>query len=156
MDYQTAKKKDILKDLCDRLKTLGGQFYAMEKERPELAAELDMYFRELSDIESTLNAYFLYPLKTHGNQKSYYKAKASRENGKRGGRPPKRIAELKRLIADLENELDEITDSHLSATDTAGKIWTFEEQEKASTLQQLKGELHQLEQARQKAQDKEA
>lgn len=80
----------------------------------------------------------------------------SRENGKRGGKPPKRITELKRQIADLENELDEITDRHLRATDTAGKVWTFDEQEKTNKLQQLKGELYRLEQERQKAQDKES
>ena len=156
MDYSKAKNKDILRDLCDRMNLIAGQLYSMGKQYPKLAAELETYQKELTDIESTARAYILYSLEKIGTQKGYMRAKASRENGKKGGRPPKRITELKRQIADLENELDEITDRHLRATDTAGKIWTFDEQEKTNKLYQLKGELYQLEQSRQKEQDKES
>lgn len=156
MDYTKAKNKDIMRDLCDRMKLIAGQLYSMSRERPELAAELETYYRDLSDIESTARAYILYSLEKIGTQKGFMRARASRENGKKGGRPPKRITELKRQIADLESELDEITDRHLRATDTAGKVWTFGEQEKANDLQRLKGELYQLEQERKKAQDKES
>ena len=156
MDYSKAKNKDIMRDLCDRIKVIAGQLYAMEKDNPKIAAELDMYFRDLSDIESTARAYILYSLEKVGTQKGFLRARASRENGKKGGRPPKRITELKKQIEDLESELDEITERHLSATDTAGKAWTFDEQEKTNTLQRLKGELYRLEQERQKAQDKES
>ena len=156
MDYSKAKNKDILRDLCDRINLIAGQLYSMSKENPKLAAELETYYKDLTDIESTARAYILYSLEKIGTQKGYMRAKASRENGKKGGRPPKRITELKRQIADLENELDEITDRHLRATDPAGKVWTFDEQAKTNKLQQLKGELYRLEQARQKEQDKES
>lgn len=156
MDYSKAKNKDILRDLCDRMNLIAGQLYSMGKQYPKLASELEKYQKELSDIESTARAYILYSLEKIGTQKGFMRARASRENGKKGGRPPKRITELKRQIADLENELDEITDRHLRATDTAGKVWTFDEQEKTNKLQQLKGELYRLEQARQKEQDKES
>lgn len=156
MDYSKAKNKDILRDLCDRINLIAGQLYSMGKQYPKLAAELETYQKELTDIESTARAYILYSLERIGTQKGYMRAKASRENGKKGGRPPKRITELKRQIADLENELDEITDRHLRATDPAGKVWTFDEQAKTNKLQQLKGELYRLEQARQKEQDKES
>ena len=103
MDYTKAKNKDIMRDLCDRMKLLCGQLYAMEKDAPKLAAELDLYYRELADIESTARAYILESMDRVGTQKNFMRALASRKNGKRGGRPPKAITELRKRLAELND-----------------------------------------------------
>ena len=156
MDYTKAKNKEIMRDLCDRIKIIAGQLYAMGRTAPKLAAELEMYAKELWNIESTASTYILSSLEKVGTQKGVLRARASRENGKKGGRPPKRITELKRQIAALEIEIDDITDRHLSATTEKDKTWSFDEQAKVSELSKLKGELFRLEKERQKKSNKES
>lgn len=152
MDYTKAKNKDIMRDLCERMKTLAGQLYAMEKDAPKLAAELDLYYRELADIESTARAYILFSLDKVGTQKGFMRARASKENGKKGGRPPKAITEKRKRLAELNAFCDDFELKH-----------TFKEMEqsdeynaKSKEAQQIKKELEQLTQEwEQKKQDKE-
>lgn len=152
MDYSKAKNKDILRDLCERMKTLSGQLYAMEKTAPNLAAELDMYYRELADIESTARAYILYSLDKVGTQKGFMRARASKENGKKGGRPPKAISEKRKRLAELNAFCTDFEIRH-----------TFKDMEqsdeynaKNKEAQQIKKELDKLTQEwEQKRQDKE-
>lgn len=152
MDYTKAKNKDIMRDLCDRMKLLCGQLYAMEKDAPKLAAELDLYYRELADIESTARAYILFSLDKVGTQKGFMRARASKENGKKGGRPPKAITEKRKRLAELNAFCDDFELKH-----------TFKEMEqsdeynaKSKEAQQIKKELEQLTQEwEQKKQDKE-
>lgn len=101
MNYNDTLKKDIIKDLCTRLFVVGGQLESMGRERPELSAELREYAAELREIQTALNVYILQPLKTHGTQTGLKRAAASAANGKKGGRPPKHIAELKKRLAGL-------------------------------------------------------
>lgn len=129
MDYTKAKNKEIIADLCDRIKLISGQLCAMGKTAPNLADELDEYFKDLQEVESTLEVFILPYFQNLGTQKSRAKATASRANGLKGGRPPKRITELKRQIADIESNLDE--------------------KGKSNDLQRLKDELERLEQERQ-------
>lgn len=152
MDYSKAKNKDILRDLCERMKTLSGQLYAMEKTAPNLAAELDLYYRELADIESTARAYILYSLDKVGTQKGFMRARASKENGKKGGRPPKAISEKRKHLEALNDFCTAFEIEH-----------TFKEMEQSDEYnakdrerQQIKKELDKLTQEwEQKRQDKE-
>lgn len=102
MEYENSKRKDILQDLCDRLNTVAGQLHAMGTRRADIAAELDEYSGEISDIEENARKYVLNSMQWTGTQKSELKATASRENGKKGGRPPKIITELKKRLFELE------------------------------------------------------
>lgn len=137
MDYTKSKNKEILRDLCERMRTLAGQL----QDHPEL-------YEELMDIERAANDYVLQSLEKVGTQKSEKRSRASRKNGKKGGRPPKEITELKRQINALQDEVDAITALHKNANDAKGKVWSFDENEKVSKLMSLKGELHGLEQNR--------
>lgn len=101
MDYVTGKRKDILKDICKRVKELSENLYKKHCENPEFIPY--DYFSELGKIETTLEHIILPYFEQMGTQKSFARAKASRENGKKGGRPPKAISELRKRLAALND-----------------------------------------------------
>lgn len=53
----------------------------------------------------------------NGKSTSRAKQKASKENGKKGGRPPKEITDMKKRRLELENMLDEANRERLVTTD---------------------------------------
>lgn len=152
MDYTKAKYKDIMRDLCERMKLLCGQLYAIEKQRPEMAAEMDDYFRELTDIEQTARAYILSYLDRMGTQKGFMRARASKANGKKGGRPPKAISELRKRLAELNDYCTDFEIRH------SVKEWNESTEYKAKDTerQQAEKELERLTQEWQSQKEKES
>ncbi|MCR5187753.1 MAG: hypothetical protein K6C97_02370 [Treponema sp.] len=105
--------------------------------------------RKLQDIEFQMGQELkklkfwidsLYSL--NGKSTSIAKKNASKENGKKGGRPPKAVTEANRLIRELENEIPEI-EHKLDLTDLPDEREALEKEleEKRNHLSDLKSGL---------------
>ena len=106
-----------------------------------------MQNRELEDICFGLNQevknltfWFSSLYSYNGKSTSYAKKTASRENGKKGGRPPKEVTLRKRRIAELTETIIPDLQHKIKFTDDAE-----EEVQLTRELRQAKAELKQLE-----------
>lgn len=78
-------RKKILMEQTERLNRLAQAIYNESKHN----AELDKYYRELFDIWNIMHTELDTWNADNGHARSYEKAQAARENGKKGGRPKK-------------------------------------------------------------------
>lgn len=71
---------------------------AMQRELDDIGFELR---QQLKELKFWIDSLYLY----NGKSTSNAKKNASRENGKKGGRPPKKVTEMKRRREEIENIL---------------------------------------------------
>ena len=90
--------------------------------------------QELKNLKFWIDSLYSY----NGKSTSLAKKAASKENGKKGGRPPKAVTEAKRKIVALEAQIPEI-EHRLDMTDSVEERKVLEEE-----LQQKKNELMDL------------
>jgi len=90
--------------------------------------------QELKNLKFWIDSLYSY----NGKSTSLAKKAASKENGKKGGRPPKAVTEAKRKIVTLEAQIPEI-EHRLDMTDSVEERKVLEEE-----LQQKKNELMDL------------
>ena len=90
--------------------------------------------QELKNLKFWIDSLYSY----NGKSTSLAKKAASKENGKKGGRPPKAVTEAKRKIVTLEVQIPEI-EHRLDITDSVEERKVLEEE-----LQQKKNELMDL------------
>ncbi len=90
--------------------------------------------QELKNLKFWIDSLYSY----NGKSTSLAKKAASKENGKKGGRPPKAVTEAKRKIVTLEIQIPEI-EHRLDMTDSVEERKVLEEE-----LQQKKNELMDL------------
>jgi hypothetical protein len=90
--------------------------------------------QELKNLKFWIDSLYSY----NGKSTSLAKKAASKENGKKGGRPPKAVTEAKRKIVTLEVQIPEI-EHRLDMTDSVEERKVLEEE-----LQQKKNELMDL------------
>ncbi len=104
----SLKTEEIKKSLAE-LKILQEKLEKFAVDNPSKEID-DIQFgikMNLRNLETWIEMLYKY----NGKSKSNRKVKASRENGKKGGRPPKNISVLKKRIFELENTvLPEIQD----------------------------------------------
>ena len=93
--------------------------------------ELENICFELNQEVKNLNFWFSSLYSYNGKSTSYAKKSASRENGKKGGRPPKEVSLLKKRIAEL---------TEVVIPDLQHKIKFTDDAEEAASL---RGELRQ-------------
>lgn len=107
-DGMSLKTEEIKKSLAE-LKILQEKLVKFAENNPSKEID-DIQFgisMNLRNLETWIDMLYKY----NGKSKSNRKVKASRENGKKGGRPPKNISVLKKRIFELENTiLPEIQD----------------------------------------------
>jgi len=104
--------------------------------------ELENICFELNQEVKNLNFWFSSLYSYNGKSTSYAKKSASRENGKKGGRPPKEVSLLKKRIA----ELNEVV-----IPDLQHKIkFTNDAEEEASLREELRQVQKELRQAKKK------
>ena len=104
--------------------------------------ELENICFELNQEVKNLNFWFSSLYSYNGKSTSYAKKSASRENGKKGGRPPKEISLLKKRIAEL---------TEVVVPDLQHKIkFTNDAEEEASLREELRQAQKELRQAKKK------
>lgn len=105
----SLKTEEIKKSLAE-LKILQEKLVKFAQDNPSKEID-DIQFgikMNLRNLETWIDMLYKY----NGKSKSNRKIRASRENGKKGGRPPKNISVLKKRIFELENKiLPEIQDN---------------------------------------------
>ena len=118
-------------------------FAEQQAQDPEINdRELENICFELNQEVKNLNFWFSSLYSYNGKSTSYAKKSASRENGKKGGRPPKEISLLKKRIAEL---------TEVVVPDLQHKIkFTNDAEEEASLREELRQAQKELRQAKKK------
>ncbi len=88
-----------------------------KNQNDEIASKNLFLLNELEQELKNLSTWFDLIYKYNGKSKSNVKVAASRENGKKGGRPPKIITDLKKQQLLLQQELNEIHAKKLATFD---------------------------------------
>lgn len=143
----SLKTEEIKKSLLE-LKILQEKLEKFAENNPSKEID-DIQFgikMNLRNLETWIDMLYKY----NGKSKSNRKVKASRENGKKGGRPPKNISMWKKRIFELENTiLPEIQDkigncfndseaAKIAAEKTSYEIELAELQDKLNEYQKSK------------------
>mgnify|MGYP006912264851 CR=1 FL=1 len=143
----SLKTEEIKKSLAE-LKVLQEKLEKFAENNPSKEID-DIQFgmkMNLRNLETWIEMLYKY----NGKSKSNKKVKASRENGKKGGRPPKNVSEWKKRIFELENTiipeiqdkigncLDESEAAKVAAEKISYEIELAELQEKLSEYQKAK------------------
>lgn len=104
--------------------------------------ELENICFELNQEVKNLNFWFSSLYSYNGKSTSYAKKSASRENGKKGGRPPKEVSQCKKRIAEL---------TEVVIPDLQHKIkFTNDAEEEARLCEELRQAQKELRQAKKK------
>ncbi len=98
-----SNKTENINRLLSHLKELQTQLEAYNKENPVREIE-DIQFQMGQDLKS-LSFLFESLYSYNGRSTSHAKKMSSRENGKKGGRPPKQITEARKRINVLETQV---------------------------------------------------
>lgn len=96
-----SRKTENIYKAIDNLQNLQrelGNFSLESKELQDIEFQMG---QELKNLKFWIDSLYLY----NGRSTSNAKKASSRENGKKGGRPPKAITELKKRKLELENTL---------------------------------------------------
>ena len=128
-----SRKTEQIKMSISRLEEIQAELYQnAEGEKQILLCE-----QMKSEIEN-LRLWISMLYKYNGTSKSNAKIAASRENGKKGGRPPKFVSELKKQKIELEALLSDLHQKQITAD--------FDEEEKINAqAQNAKAELESIE-----------
>ena len=135
-----SKKTKYIYDSIENLENL--QLQLSQKGAETQAKELEeISFRmeqELKNLKFWIDSLYSY----NGKSKSLAKKAASKENGKKGGRPPKAVTEIKRKIEALGKEIPEL-EHKIMFTDIVDERENLEAElkEKQSQLSDLESKL---------------
>ena len=100
-----SRKTEEIKKSILRLEEIQRTLAASDGQAPEnLNLIADRMKSELENLRLWIEMLYKY----NGTSKSRAKVAASRENGKKGGRPPKFVTELKKQKAELERLLENL------------------------------------------------
>jgi len=108
-----SRKTDEIKKSITRLEEIHSKIYKIFND--ENVNSLDLVQQEMKSELTNLKLWIDMLYKYNGTSKSHAKVNASRENGKKGGRPPKAVTELKKKKAELEGLLDAIHSQSVTA-----------------------------------------
>ena len=100
-----SRKTEEIKKSIIRLEEIQKTISSYDNENPEnLSLVAEKMKSELENLKLWIEMLYKY----NGTSKSRAKVAASRENGKKGGRPPKFVTELKKQKAELELLLENL------------------------------------------------
>lgn len=104
--YAMSRKTEIIKKSLSELEEIQKKLREYSQEHPDKELD-DLQFEFGSQLKTVISWYkMLY--ENNGKSTSRVKVAASRENGKKGGRPPKALAEMKKRKAYLEELIPEL------------------------------------------------
>lgn len=128
-----SRKTEQIKMSISRLEEIQAELY----QNAEGEKQISLCEQMKSEIEN-LRLWISMLYKYNGTSKSNAKIAASRENGKKGGRPPKFVSELKKQKIELEALLSDLHQKQITAD--------FDEEEKINAqTQSAKAELESIE-----------
>ena len=133
-----SRKTEEIKKSIGRLEDIQKKFYELADS--DVTVESSACFPLCEQMKSELQNLKLWIemlYKYNGTSKSWAKVAASRENGKKGGRPPKIITDLKKQKSELENLILDLHNQQVAAS--------FEDEENLnSQIQNARLELEQI------------
>lgn len=113
-----SRKTSEIKKSIKRINQLNLLLAENCKDLPEeLCRKNKIILEEMQTELKNLDLWFSMIYKYNGKSRTRLKVAASRENGKKGGRPPKIITDLKAKKAQKESELEEIHAQKLAVFD---------------------------------------
>jgi hypothetical protein len=107
-----SRKTDEIKKSIARLEEIQQKLYESSGSEGEGALLCEQMKSELQNLKLWIDMLYKY----NGTSKSNAKVAASRENGKKGGRPPKFVSDLKKQKTELEALLSDLHTRQISAS----------------------------------------
>ena len=100
-----------LEQLQVKLETYNKTLAEPSREREDIAFE---QLQQIRNLKLWIDSLYRY----NGKSTSNAKKKASQENGKKGGRPPKEITQLRRRSGEIDNEIISLEHDKIMAIDS--------------------------------------
>jgi len=141
-----SRKTSEIKKSIENMILLQKQLAENSKnQQDEIARKNQALLNELELELKNLNTWFDMIYKYNGKSKSNVKVAASRENGKKGGRPPKVITDLKKQIKELTKDLELVHAQKLATFDSSEEaILSQKEDDIKTEIQDIENNIERL------------
>lgn len=134
-----SKKTQEIRSIFQELGSLQKKIENLKSQAPELeeknSREIDEISfnlaQNLTKLEFWFNSLYAY----NGKSKSVAKKLSSRQNGKKGGRPPKKITLLRQRKTELEEKILPSLEHELKFTDSSLRLEQLPEEIKNASLE---------------------
>lgn len=134
-----SKKTQEIRSIFQELGSLQKRIENLKSQAPELeeknSREIDEISfnlaQKLTKLEFWFNSLYAY----NGKSKSVAKKLSSRQNGKKGGRPPKKITLLRQRKTELEEKILPSLEHELKFTDSSLRLEQLPEEIKNASLE---------------------
>lgn len=134
-----SKKTQEIRSIFQELGSLQKRIENLKSQEPELeeknSREIDEISfnlaQNLTKLEFWFNSLYAY----NGKSKSVAKKLSSRQNGKKGGRPPKKITLLRQRKTELEEKILPSLEHELKFTDSSLRLEQLPEEIKNASLE---------------------
>ena len=134
-----SKKTQEIRSIFQELGSLQKRIENLKSQAPELeeknSREIDEISfnlaQNLTKLEFWFNSLYAY----NGKSKSVAKKLSSRQNGKKGGRPPKKITLLRQRKTELEEKILPSLEHELTFTDSSLRLEQLPEEIKNASLE---------------------
>ena len=134
-----SKKTQEIRSIFQELGSLQKRIENLKSQAPELeeknSSEIDEISfnlaQNLTKLEFWFNSLYAY----NGKSKSVAKKLSSRQNGKKGGRPPKKITLLRQRKTELEEKILPSLEHELKFTDSSLRLEQLPEEIKNASLE---------------------
>lgn len=135
MSKKTQEIRSIFQELGSlqkRIENLKSQAPELEEKNSRGIDEISFNFAQnLTKLEFWFNSLYAY----NGKSKSVAKKLSSRQNGKKGGRPPKKITLLRHRKIELEEKILPSLEHELKFTDSSLRLEQLPEEIKNASLE---------------------
>lgn len=135
MSKKTQEIRSIFQELGSlqkRIENLKSQAPELEEKNSREIDEISFNFAQnLTKLEFWFNSLYAY----NGKSKSVAKKLSSRQNGKKGGRPPKKITLLRHRKTELEEKILPSLEHELKFTDSSLRLEQLPEEIKNASLE---------------------
>ena len=134
-----SKKTQEIRSIFQELGSLQKRIENLKSQAPELGEKNSREIDEISfnlaqnltKLEFWFNSLYAY----NGKSKSVAKKLSSRQNGKKGGRPPKKITLLRQRKTELEEKILPSLEHELKFTDSSLRLEQLPEEIKNASLE---------------------
>ena len=139
LSVKMSKKTQEIRSIFQELGSLQKRIENLKSQAPELeeknSREIDEISfnlaQNLTKLEFWFNSLYAY----NGKSKSVAKKLSSRQNGKKGGRPPKKITLLRQRKTELEEKILPSLEHELKFTDSSLRLEQLPEEIKNASLE---------------------
>lgn len=134
-----SKKTQEIRSIFQELGSLQKRIENLKSQAPELeeknSREIDEISFNLAQSLTKLEFWFNSLYAYNGKSKSVAKKLSSRQNGKKGGRPPKKITLLRQRKTELEEKILPSLEHELKFTDSSLRLEQLPEEIKNASLE---------------------